>query len=121
MLDIQAYKFAHIKITNTKSISSHRLSFHVQLPPSLDEILCCMLRCIRTREQNDRVHLRKVAMLPWFVWTNEMDDLNIMAKPLRVITEQENNDPHNPYTLHYFQAKWWTPRKIPIDVVKRIH
>ena len=52
----------------------------VDLPPSLDEVVGCMLRAVGTGSQNNRVHSGHVLMLPGLDRTNEMDDLCVSSK-----------------------------------------
>ena len=52
----------------------------VDLPPSLDEVVRCVLRGVGPRGEDDCVHLRQVAMLPRLDGTNEVDYLRISTK-----------------------------------------
>ena len=52
----------------------------VDLPPSFDEVVCCVLRGVGPRVEDDCVHLREVAMLPRFDGTDEVDYLRISPK-----------------------------------------
>lgn len=54
----------------------------VDLPPPPDEVLGDILRGVRAGGEDHRVHLAKVAVLPWLHWTNEVYDLCVSAKPL---------------------------------------
>ena len=49
----------------------------VDLPPSFDEVVRCVLRGVGPRVEDDCVHLWEVAMLPRFDGTDEVDYLRI--------------------------------------------
>lgn len=60
--------------------SSNLLCDAVDVPPSPNEVLGCVLGGIGARLQDHRIHFWQVAMLPWLHWANEVDDLGISAK-----------------------------------------